>query len=426
MDLSIFCNDKRFFLINRISSYTITENSDCLGMAVGSGEIRGDREVKNVKKSILISGKDYEYNRSMAAMMAEENRELYATAVLPEQLRRQRENLLSSFDILLLDEDMKNDFEDVGDRALFMTDKLSDDIKEKEWERTVFKYQSIRGIMTSIRNCINHENDYGRNIFSDEDSETSRKLKDTVIIGVLSNDDAACERVAVLLGRVFSASGKDTVCMDFRQINKSLEVIMTSIGKKNWNEFIYSCLYGKIKSVLSEPKTHASMDEWGVMYYEGTPGANPFHELEESEVELFLNRVRKCLHVEYAICLFPDYESIFASESKINLLIGDGFDFFVAVNSRKNEASETKNSKNGKGEKKEANGYKAISSGLLEMGFDAKRVISVNYGVIRDISEKDDFNIRCSNRILNMSIKETLETSAWKEMVKVAGYIKNW
>lgn len=345
-----------------------------------------------MKKSVLISGKDFEFNSIMAEHLNAENSDFHAVVFSDKQLKRQRKYLADRFDVFLLDVDMALQYEELKDRTIYMTDSISHENSRDMDGRKIFKYQSIKEISVKIRSCINHRIEEKKESYFTSGRTVSNKTEQTRMVCVLGDDDRMCEIMAVLMARVFSMAGYDTACMDMRKLYGCPEVNQAVKGSRSWKDFIYGSLYGRTGNVLAEAKTYASQDEWGVLYFEGEKGRNPVHELEESEKELFFSRIRDSLNVEYAVCMVSD-----AAEFR------DFFEFVILIN----------------------NGEVRSDKVPVLTGIDKRKIITVNTGIVRDMRKKDDFVLRCSDRILTMSMKETAATGAWKEMLKIAGYIEN-
>lgn len=353
-----------------------------------------------MKKSILISGSDYEYSNSMAAHLAEEDRDMYVVAVTEKQFYRQRKNLMDSFDLFLLDENMRNECEEILPRTVFMSGDMQ--IKKGlQGDNTVFKYQSIKNISEAIQKCM-HGNGMIENIRHDEKHEDGDPWKSesaAVVIGVTGSQAEKNAIVAMLLSRALSAMNFKTACLDLRpeMINAGSRIVKK--GTKGWNDFLYSCLYGKNRDILLKPQEHASMDEWNVIQYEGN-GMNSYHELDESEMKAFHSAIRDRLNVNYVVCILPEFRSIgstFLRRYDMTLCAFNDMEL-----------------------KQNASGLKTGHAGI-----DFRKTITVRYGVVRDFKEKADFNLRFSDRILEKNPEETAETSAWKEVLRIAAYIKD-
>ena len=343
--------------------------------------------------SVLISGKDREYNQALAAAMQTDQRDFVPVCVSPRRLEEGGVNLMNQYDAVLLEDVIAEHLEGVKAKVLLLQNLRFPEERDEWGYRCLFKYQKWIRLAEAVAAEVGG------------DKRKKIPCGQAKIIGfadLTGNGNSAW--AAEMTAKALSMKKKKVLFCNLEEFPGARRFHAEAEGVRSWDDFIYCCVYGKTVDMLSRPEAFSSVEESGVLYFPQKRGRNPFSGLEQDEVELFFAALRERLSGDFSVTVLPGEDSpqffSAAEAAELLVMVTDG-----------NHAGE---------EQKER-----IMKNLREhRGFRGKTV-TLGIGGRRDRSSKCDFAVSVSENQKGLSLEEFRDTETWKAIEGFAGYIND-
>gem|GEM_PF-5450909 len=349
--------------------------------------------------SVLISGSDMNYNRTLALALTEADRDLTVSCISEKGLSVEEERLIKEHDIIIIENGMKLNSKQNYTKCIVLCENKTDAEWDLPGNRALFKYQNVKNIASAIREKADTDNAAHRT--GNKNKSEKKHSGNMRIIGITGTfDEASGMEAARVLAEALAESGKRILFLDLREHVNHISGCERR-GTRNWDDFIYCCIYGSHDDIWTIPEKYSSADVSGFLFFDSDEGKNPFMRLEENEVSLFFVNLKENMNLDYAIAFIPVSGTKNCMDSLENtellITIDDG-----SAGSRK--------------------GNRRIVRNLTEEGFGG-RIISLCYSESREQETQSDFSICVTEGFAKKTYQEKVNSDTWKGIRRLVEFI---
>lgn len=350
--------------------------------------------------SVLISGSDTYYNRTLAIALSETDKDMTVSCISEKGLDAEEERLVREHDIIILENGLKLKNNSKYAKCIVLCENKTETERDLPGNRVLFKYQNVRNIASAIREEADNTTG-GYRPGNKNDSGKEHKVNMNIIGITGTFDEYLGLETARILSAAFAGSGKRTLFLDLREhLNAGIKC--EHRGIRSWDDFIYCCIYGRHDDIWTCPEKYASADISGFMFFDSEEGRNPFMSLEENEVNVFFRNLRENMQMDYAVVFIPVSGTKHYMDSLENMelliTVDDG-----SAGSRK--------------------GNRRIVNNLSEEENFRGRIVSLCCGEKRESETQSDFYVCAGVDFENKTYQEKLNCDTWKDIMRLVEFI---